>query len=41
MKTLREGTHSLIPTPRQAKEALSPDETAYLFAVHQRNASLV
>lgn len=23
MKTLRESTHSLIPTPRQAKEAFS------------------
>lgn len=23
MKTLREGTHSLIPTPRQAKEAFT------------------
>lgn len=37
MKTLREGTHSLIPTPRQAKEAFAVDETARLFALRQRN----
>lgn len=33
------GTHSLIPTPRQVKEAFTVDESVRLFALHQRTAS--
>ena len=41
MKTLREGTLSLLPTPRQAKEAFTVDETASFLALHQRESPRV